>query len=171
MSARTLISIVAAIAFVSTRLVAAAEETPNRTDLVALPVAPAATLAPSASSPGAKTGPDIRALLEDPAIRNAVGLSENSWDFSIPDGVPGFGPIFVAEQRSATTIACAERDRQLVTSIEERGNANDVAPDRLAEAGFSMLRARDLCGGGRETDALALYDRTLQGLSSMHASR
>ena len=29
----------------------------------------------------------------DPAIRDFVGLSENSWDFSAPGGVPGFGPL------------------------------------------------------------------------------
>ncbi len=29
----------------------------------------------------------------DPAIRDHVGLSENSWDFNQPDTVPGFGPI------------------------------------------------------------------------------
>jgi hypothetical protein len=34
-----------------------------------------------------------RAWSSDPAIRDFVGLSENSWDFNAPDGIPGFGPI------------------------------------------------------------------------------
>lgn len=34
-----------------------------------------------------------RAWATDPAIRDFVGLSENSWDFTAPDGVPGFGPL------------------------------------------------------------------------------
>ena len=29
----------------------------------------------------------------DLAIRNFVGLSENSWDFNAPDAIPGFGAI------------------------------------------------------------------------------
>ena len=29
----------------------------------------------------------------DPAIRDFVGLSENSRDFNAPGGVPGFGPL------------------------------------------------------------------------------
>jgi hypothetical protein len=29
----------------------------------------------------------------DPAIRDFVGLAENAWDFTAPDGVPGFGPL------------------------------------------------------------------------------
>jgi Protein of unknown function (DUF3306) len=34
-----------------------------------------------------------RAWSADPAIRDFVGLAENSWDFNAPDGVPGFSPM------------------------------------------------------------------------------
>ncbi|HEV8681121.1 MAG TPA: DUF3306 domain-containing protein [Stellaceae bacterium] len=34
-----------------------------------------------------------RAWSADPAIRDFIGLSENSWDFNAPGGVPGFGPV------------------------------------------------------------------------------
>ena len=34
-----------------------------------------------------------RAWAADPAIRDFIGLSENSWDFTAPEGVPGFGPM------------------------------------------------------------------------------
>jgi hypothetical protein len=34
-----------------------------------------------------------RAWSVDPAIRDFVGLSENSWDFSAPGGGPGFDPL------------------------------------------------------------------------------
>lgn len=34
-----------------------------------------------------------RAWSADPAIRDFVGLSENSWDFTAPDSVRGFGPL------------------------------------------------------------------------------
>jgi hypothetical protein len=40
-----------------------------------------------------------RAWSSDPAIRDFVGLSENSWDFNAPDGIPGFGPIDPADVR------------------------------------------------------------------------
>lgn len=36
---------------------------------------------------------DISAVLADPAIREFKGLAENSWDFTDPNGVPGFGPM------------------------------------------------------------------------------
>lgn len=34
-----------------------------------------------------------RAWSSDPAIRDYIGLSENSWDFNATEGVPGFGPL------------------------------------------------------------------------------
>jgi len=34
-----------------------------------------------------------RAWTADPAIRDFVGLQENDWDFTNPNGVPGFGEI------------------------------------------------------------------------------
>jgi hypothetical protein len=51
-----------------------------------------------------------RAWVSDPTIRDFVGIAENQWDFTIPDGVPGFGPLeltaelhrMVAELHSAT---------------------------------------------------------------------
>jgi len=34
-----------------------------------------------------------RAWSTDLAIRDFIGLSENSWDFNAPGGVPGFGSL------------------------------------------------------------------------------
>lgn len=48
----------------------------------------------SSSSPKrARSRDDVRALWTDPQIRNFKGLSENDWDFSDPNGVPGFAPM------------------------------------------------------------------------------
>ena len=35
----------------------------------------------------------------DPAIRDFIGLSENSWDFNAPSGVPGFGSLTMEDAR------------------------------------------------------------------------
>ncbi len=40
-----------------------------------------------------------RAWSADPAIRDFVGLSENSWDFNAPDSISGFGPLDPEEVR------------------------------------------------------------------------
>jgi Protein of unknown function (DUF3306) len=34
-----------------------------------------------------------RVWTADPAIRGFVGLAENAWDFTDPNGMPGFGPL------------------------------------------------------------------------------
>lgn len=47
-----------------------------------------ASLHPEAANPTEV----IRSLTNDPKIRDFVGPSENAWDFSKPDSVPGFGP-------------------------------------------------------------------------------
>jgi Protein of unknown function (DUF3306) len=39
-----------------------------------------------------------RAWSADPAIREFVGLSENSWDFNAPDAIPGFGPLQITDE-------------------------------------------------------------------------
>src|SRR5262245_7652704 len=63
----------------------------------------------------------------------------------------------VAAER-LTSTACAARDLKLVTLIEEAGEAKAVPGERLAEAFFTMVKARDLCRAGRVADALAVYD-------------
>ena len=39
-----------------------------------------------------------RAWSADPAIRDFIGLSENSWDFNAPDAIPGFGPLQITDE-------------------------------------------------------------------------
>jgi hypothetical protein len=57
-----------------------------------------------------------------------------------------------------TTRACAERDLQYVILVERHGEAQDIAGDVLAQAFFTMMRARKACSQGHEQDAFALYD-------------
>lgn len=64
----------------------------------------------------------------------------------------------VSKKQNLTTRACAERDLQYVTLIERHGEAQDVAGHLLAQAFFTMVRARKACSQGREQDAFALYD-------------
>jgi hypothetical protein len=40
-----------------------------------------------------------RAWSTDPEIRDFIGLSENSWDFNAPGGVPGFDAVTVEDIR------------------------------------------------------------------------
>jgi hypothetical protein len=60
----------------------------------------------------------------DPAIRDFIGLSENSWDFNGPGGIPGFGALTVEDARRLLTQ---------VTKEAEALGPPDPAAERLAD--------------------------------------
>jgi hypothetical protein len=72
-----------------------------------------------------------RVWAADPAIRDHVGLSENSWDFNAPGSMPGFGPLEMTDElRHAVERilgSAAERPKAV-------GNAHSVeaAPHQAA---------------------------------------
>ena len=55
-------------------------------------------------------------------------------------------------------LECAIRDVQLVTQMEQHGEAQDVPGEILYEAFMTMKRAREACSEGRTGAGLALYD-------------
>ena len=91
------------------------DQTPPPVDLASLP---------TLDSIGAET--DLRAFLgrgvpaeltraalrrgwsADPAIRDFIGLSENSWDFNAPGGIPGFGALDPGEIQKLLAQAMGE---------------------------------------------------------------
>ena len=63
----------------------------------------------------------------------------------------------VASEPTGSPV-CAARDLKLVMLIDELGEAKTVPGERLADAFFTMVKARDLCRAGRIAEALAVYD-------------
>ena len=81
-----------------------------------------------------------RAWTADPAIRDFVGLSENAWDFTAPDGVPGFGSVtlddvrrLVADMTQPANAPESER-RTSPTAATEPGPPPS-SPERPADPG------------------------------------
>ena len=121
------------------RATAATEDAPD-----AAAAAPPADAAASAETPplppvdSIEAGSDIRAFLApgvpsalsqaalrrawsaDPAIRDFIGLSENAWDFTAADGVPGFGAIDPdsVERLLGRVMGTAETSETAVTETE-----------------------------------------------------
>jgi hypothetical protein len=62
---------------------------------------------------------------------------------------------------------CAARDVEVVILIEDHGEANDVAPERLAKAGLTQMEARAACSQGRVTEGIAIYDEIKRSLGPM----
>jgi hypothetical protein len=134
-------------------------EDPQATDTPpARPEPPAVDLStlPSIESITAET--DIRAFLQpgiplqltraalrrvwtaDPAIRDFIGPAENAWDFTAPDGVPGFGPL-------------QPNDLAPLTVAQATGPIAPPSPPELAEP----LQNRDV-GAAREAPARTVPD-------------
>ena len=63
------------------------------------------------------------------------------------------------------TRGCAARDLQILMVIEERENTDAVSAEKLSDAMLAMLEARLVCYAGRVTDAMALYDSIVQGIT------
>jgi hypothetical protein len=93
-----------------------------------------------------------RAWSADPAIRDFIGLSENSWDFNAPGGVPGFGSL------------TAEDARRLLARVTGEKEASDTAPpaaERLSEDQTSApASGPDLRTPGSVPDQTKLGDNT-----------
>lgn len=84
-----------------------------------------------------------RAWSADPAIRDFIGLSENSWDFTAPDSIPGFGPLLpadevkqlVAKVFNSSAADPAESAPDTLASIETPANERDDQTPQAQQAG------------------------------------
>ncbi len=78
-----------------------------------------------------------RAWSADPAIRDYVGLSENSWDFNAPDAIPGFGPLQMTD----------ELRRQIARMVGAvSSDATDHAAARSSEASAAQTSTETSAG-------------------------
>jgi Protein of unknown function (DUF3306) len=93
-----------------------------------------------------------RAWAADPAIRDFIGLSENSWDFTAPDGVPGFGPM-----RPTDDI------QELLAYASGRTPKVDVVEGSGAEPGAPQSPISQAADSPRETAAPPGGDEVTHG--------
>jgi hypothetical protein len=76
-----------------------------------------------------------RAWVSDPAIRDYIGLSENSWDFNATEGVPGFGPLEMTDDLKRMVA-------EMFTPPEAKA-ADRPAPPPVPEGETAALQAND----------------------------
>ena len=68
-------------------------------------------------------------------------------------------PVVPVANANEAILPCVLRDLDLVTLIEEHGNANAVPGQILADAMLAVIEARTPCFAGRVAESLAQYDR------------
>jgi hypothetical protein len=71
-----------------------------------------------------------RAWLADGTIRDFIGLAENAWDFTAPDGVPGFGSL--SAENVERLLAQAFGSRQSDSVSPPRADQSAPAPNDAA---------------------------------------
>jgi predicted lipoprotein len=81
------------------------------------------------------------------------------------DGAPAVA------QDAPSVRQCAMRDIEVVTLIEDHGEANDIAPEQLAKAFLTQMDARVACSDDRMEDGMALYDDVFRALGPMLSQR
>ena len=139
-----------------------------------LPFDPASL--PTIESIGAES--DIRAFLEagvpddlaraalrrvwslDPAIRDFVGLSENSWDFNAPGAMPGFGPIDGEEVGRLLTRLLGEPD----TNSRCGASACHIAAGRRLSEASRRIRSGRVSSNQRGIGGAGICQRSAVGL-------
>jgi hypothetical protein len=62
-----------------------------------------------------------RAWSADPAIRDFIGLSENSWNFNAPDSIPGFGTLEPEHLRRLADQLLGDADAPAASAIQDSG--------------------------------------------------
>jgi hypothetical protein len=79
------------------------------------------------------------------------------------------GGALVAESAIVVSPICAAADLRLVTLIEAHGEAQDVAPEILAQAFFTVVEARKTCNQGQVESAIKLYESIPLGTGIPHS--
>ena len=64
------------------------------------------------------------------------------------------------------TRACAARDIQVLSLIEERESVNAISAQTSTDAILTVMHARMVCFEGRVLDALAIYDTVSESMTS-----
>jgi len=96
-----------------------------------------------------------RAWASDPAIRDFVGLAENTWDFNKPDQIPGFGTV------------SAEDVRRLLAQGEQPGSASAEMPTPAAPVGETSAKERAKDEPLKDANQLAVaQSETMEGAPS-----
>jgi Protein of unknown function (DUF3306) len=124
-----------------------------------------------------------RAWAVDPAIRDFIGLSENSWDFNAPGAIAGFGPLEMTDELRRRIVQFVGRnmagaaDEPSSKEVEEEHApvaistaADDAAPERGIAAGSipSASSQRDESHGAMQRGLELPQDRASEKRKRPH---
>ncbi len=81
----------------------------------------------------------------DPAIRDFIGLSENSWDFNDPGGIPGFGTLEPEEiQRLLARLTGADETNEVAAPASAAPLSSEQATSQPTECDAGSELPQDI---------------------------
>src|SRR5262245_26891471 len=97
--------------------------------------------------PAALTRAALRqAWVSDPAIRDCIEIAANQWDFTLPETIPGFGPLGATDEvQSLVAQALGElRNETKALAAEGQRGASKLPPSPEDEAGIAARDAAEV---------------------------
>jgi hypothetical protein len=79
--------------------------------------------------------------------------------------------LFSVRAEAANPLECAQRDLDIVTLLEQHGEAQTLSGSTLYEAFWTMMQARSACTAGQTVVGLALYGDVFAVVVAEHARR
>jgi hypothetical protein len=73
-----------------------------------------------------------RAWVADPAIRDAIGLSENAWDFNAPGAIGGFGPLTARDLASLLNLPAQDGATAVSGTTEKASGSQPESVRRIS---------------------------------------
>lgn len=96
-----------------------------------------------------------RAWAADPTIRDFIGLSENSWDFTADGAMPGFGPLS-PDEASRLMAQYTAKVQEVARSVAGKVSEANEAIERIGAS--EPPKTSDAAGLSSKADALPLHD-------------
>jgi Protein of unknown function (DUF3306) len=106
-----------------------------------------------------------RVWAADPAIRDHIGLAENSWDFNAPGSIPGFGPLEITDAVNQAVNAIVQPPVEPMRPAEpSRSTETGLAPhnpveDAPAQKADESQKCED-AAKGQTSDVAAQPEKT-----------
>ena len=111
----------------------------------------------------------------DPSIRDFIGVAENSWDFTDPTAMPGFGPLEDTEEvrrmiaRIVDEIGQAPKPATAdIATTPENSNYSNVIKDEDGELGESDLSDQSKISAAQNVGSEVLLHSDEENIALQH---
>lgn len=113
-----------------------------------------------------------KAWRNDPAIRDFIGLSENSWDFNDPNSMHGFGPLHLTDEMKQMVSQMLGSFRANDGDQIEKAQKPEETGETSSPEAISTVQnsAKEGGGGARIVDAISGDEKNILSRTDISAT-